>query len=102
MVVMQTADGTTCRYSLRPSKFGLRLVRACVSYDLNTVIRDGGWRILEVKTEIARKRLLRAFGADEVVMLSNALDKLPARTPWQGRRVDRGHSVSTGFSAAGY
>jgi len=62
MIVMELPDGTTCEYRLRATKRGLRLERSCASYDLLTMVRDAGWAIREVKTEMAHSRLLRAFG----------------------------------------
>ena len=62
MLVMQVPDGTTCEYRLRAAKRGLRLERSCASYDLLTLVRDAGWVIRDVKTTIAHRRLMRAFG----------------------------------------
>ena len=62
MVVMQLPDGSTCEYQLRATKWGLRLVRSCVSYDLLTLVREAGWTIRDVKTDIARRRLAQVFG----------------------------------------
>jgi hypothetical protein len=62
MVVMQMPDGTTRRYDLRASESGLRLVRACASYDLLAMLRDAGWRIHAVTDEVDRRRLVRQFG----------------------------------------
>jgi hypothetical protein len=62
VVVMQLPDGSTCEYRLRTTKWGLRLVRSCASYDLVTLVRDAGWTIREVKTDIARRRLAEVFG----------------------------------------
>jgi hypothetical protein len=61
VVVMQLPDGSTCEYRLRATKWGLRLVRSCASYDLLTLVRDAGWTIREVKTEIARRHLAQVF-----------------------------------------
>ena len=62
MLVMRLPDGTRCEYRLRSTKGGLRLAGSCASYDLLAMVRDAGWTIQEVKTDIARKRLMRAFG----------------------------------------
>jgi hypothetical protein len=62
MVVMHIPNGPTAEYRLVGSKSGLRLVRSCASYDLLTMVRDAGWRIVEVKTDLAWRRLRRAFG----------------------------------------
>ena len=62
MLVMQLPDGTTGEYRLRSTARGLRLVRSCASYDLLTLVCEAGWIIREVKTDIARTRLMRAFG----------------------------------------
>jgi hypothetical protein len=62
MVVMKLPDGTTCEYLLQKTEDGLRLVRPYASYDLLTAVREAGWRIQEVKTDLERKRLVRAFG----------------------------------------
>jgi hypothetical protein len=62
MLVMQLPDGTKCEYRLRSVDRSLRLLGACASYDLVTMVRDSGWIIHEVKSDIARKRLRRAFG----------------------------------------
>jgi hypothetical protein len=53
MVLMRMPDGTTCEYWLQPSKWGLRLTRSCVSYDLATMLRNAGWRIQEIAGECA-------------------------------------------------
>ena len=66
MVVMRLPDGTTCEYLLRKSKDGLRLVRPCASYDLLTLVRDAGWSIQEVKTNLERKLLSKTFGRSRV------------------------------------
>ena len=62
MLVMQLPDGTTGEYRLRSTPRGLRLDRSCASYDLLTLVCEAGWIIREVKTDIARTRLMRAFG----------------------------------------
>ena len=62
MVVMQMPDGTTRKYDLRASESGLRLVRACSSYDLLAMVRDAGWRIHAVTDEADRIRLVRQLG----------------------------------------
>jgi hypothetical protein len=62
MLVMRLPDGTKCEYRLQSTNRGLRLVTSCASYDVVTMVRDAGWTIDEVKTDIARKRLRRAFG----------------------------------------
>jgi hypothetical protein len=62
MLLMQLPDGTTCECQLRSTKWGLRLVRRCASFDLLAMVRDGGWVIREVKTDAARRHLARAFG----------------------------------------
>ena len=62
MLVMQLPDGTLGEYRLRSTPRGLRLERSCASYDLLTLICEAGWIIREVKTDIARTRLMRAFG----------------------------------------
>ena len=67
MVVMRLPDGTTCECLLRNTKYGLRLVRPCASYDLLTLVREAGWRIQAVKTSLDRKRLARAFGRSPAV-----------------------------------
>jgi hypothetical protein len=50
MVLVLLPDGTTCECRLQQTEHGLRLVRACASYDLHTMLQEAGWRILEVKT----------------------------------------------------
>jgi hypothetical protein len=62
MLLMELPDGTTCEYRLRAAKHGLRLERSYASYDLLTMVRDAGWVIRDVKTKIAHRRLMRAFG----------------------------------------
>jgi hypothetical protein len=57
MVIMQTPDGTTGEYHLRPTESGLRLEGRCASYDLRTMVMKEGWRIQAVKTARGRKRL---------------------------------------------
>ena len=57
MVIIQTPNGTTAEYRLRPSKSGLRLEGRCASLDLRTMVVEEGWRIQAVKTARARKRL---------------------------------------------
>jgi hypothetical protein len=91
MVVMQTPDGSTCEYRLRPSKSGLRLARSCVSYDLISFVRDAGWRIKHVKTAIARKRLARAFGTRAVARPRRASreDLFAQRTRSQRRQAEK-------------
>ena len=66
MVVMQMPDGTTRKYDLRASESGLRLVRACASYDLLAMLHDAGWRIHAVTGEADRMRLIREFGEGTV------------------------------------
>jgi hypothetical protein len=61
---MQLPDGSTCEYRLQATKWGLRLVRSCASYDLLTLVRDAGWTIREVKTDIARRRLAQVLGTN--------------------------------------
>ena len=55
MVAIHIPDGSTAEYRLRASRSGLRLVRSCVSYDLITMVRDAGWRIVEVKTDLVSR-----------------------------------------------
>ena len=66
MVVMRLPNGTTCECLLRKTKYGLRLVRPCASYDLLALVREAGWRIEVVETDLERKRLARAFGSSRV------------------------------------
>ena len=81
MVVMQLPDGSTCEYGLRATKWGLRLVRSCVSYDLLTLVRDAGWTIRDVKTDIARRRLAQVFG----ITPRSSAASLPARQDFTSR-----------------
>jgi hypothetical protein len=57
MVIIQTPNGLTGEYRLRPSESGLRLEGRSVSLDLRTMMVEEGWRIQVVKTARARKRL---------------------------------------------
>ena len=66
MVIMQLPNGTTCECALRLTKYGLRLVRLYASYDLLVAVNEMGWRIKDVKTELARKRLKRQFASREL------------------------------------
>jgi hypothetical protein len=66
VVVMRLPNGTTCECLLRNTKYGLRLVRPCASYDLLALVREGGWRVEAVETDLERKRLARAFGRSRV------------------------------------
>jgi hypothetical protein len=66
MVVMRLPNGTTCECLLRNGKDGLRLVRRYASYDLLALVREAGWRIEAVETDLERKRLARAFGSSRV------------------------------------
>jgi hypothetical protein len=76
MVIIQTPNGTTGEYRLRPSESGLRLEGRCASLDLRTMLVEAGWRIQAVKTARARKRLkwagLTVYAAAVGSVLPNA------------------------------
>jgi hypothetical protein len=78
MLVMRLPDGTTCDYRLRSTKVGLRLERSYASYDLVTMVRNAGWTIQEVKTDIARRRLMRAFRRNDALCSHGHADALEA------------------------
>jgi hypothetical protein len=60
MILIQTPDGGIHEYHLGPTPQGLRLFRACASYELGTMLRDAGWTIIGVRTETAKRLLARA------------------------------------------
>ena len=61
MVIMQLPDGTTAEYLLDDTDHELRLVSVSrsVSYDLITALREAGWRIRDITTDLERERLRR-------------------------------------------
>ena len=69
MVMIRMPDGDTQDYHLRASRHGLRLVRACASYDLMAMIREGGWTIAGVRTRAAKRMLEKAGLLDGVAVL---------------------------------
>jgi hypothetical protein len=58
---MQTGDGSIQEYRLCRTREGLRFVRPFASYDLASMMREEGWRIIGVRTGLA-KRLLTTAG----------------------------------------
>jgi hypothetical protein len=79
MVVVQMPDGPMREYRLRQTRFGLRLERRFTSYDFITAIRDAGWRIVDINTDVARKCLKRA--------LDGRVDVLAVSSPAVRRRL---------------
>jgi len=76
MVVINTDDGSVRDYKLYRTGEDLRLARPCASYDLATMRREEGWRIIGVSE--AAKRLLTAAG-----LLTGGAPILPRRSRWR-------------------